>query len=113
MAAALLAKLKINKPPVPKQNVEINIREKAAAVIEVPTREAVAREAVAREAVAREAVAREAVAREAEAPLAEAPLPEAPLVHRPAVKIVDESKNVNFDRDTFLKSFKNPKKLVL
>ena len=31
MAAALLAKLKINKPPALKQEMEINIRERAEA----------------------------------------------------------------------------------
>jgi len=58
MSLALLAKLKINKPPVPKQNIEVNIPN-------IEQKEGVEVKA----------------------------------------KIIDDTKNANFDRDTFLKSF--------
>ena len=66
MAAALLAKLKINNPPVTKQQVEINIRGNPAAFD---------------------------IEKQEKAP----------------ATIIDESKNANFDRATFLKTFKKPK----
>ena len=64
MSLALLAKLKINKPPVPKQNIEVNIPN-------IEQKEGVEVKA----------------------------------------KIIDDTKNANFDRDTFLKSF-NKKRLI-
>jgi hypothetical protein len=73
MSAALLAKLKINKPPVAKQPIEVNIKGQPAPAEKAPAEE------------------------EEEM--------EAPLVT--GYKIVDESKN--FDRNTFLKTFKKPK----
>jgi len=60
MAAALLAKLKINNPPITKQEFEVNIRGN-------------------------------------------------PAIEKPAVTIRDESKNMNFDRASFLKTFQKPK----
>jgi hypothetical protein len=66
MAAALLAKLKINNPPVTKQQVEINIRGNPAAFD---------------------------IEKQEKAP----------------ATIIDESKNANFDRATFLKTFKKPR----
>ncbi len=62
MAAALLAKLKINNPPVAKKEFEINIRGDIAAI-----------------------------------------------ENKGAATIIDESKNANFDRATFLKTFQKPK----
>ena len=95
MAAALLAKLKINKPPAPKQEIEINIRGKAP----VPRQERVERDF--------EQDKEKELEQPLLPPLKAAPAP-IPLERRVAF-VVDESKINKFDRDTFLKSFQKPK----
>jgi hypothetical protein len=87
MAAALLAKLKINKPPVPKQQIEIRIGEKAP----VPA----------------QAVAPALNREREEEPIELEGLPKEQIRRLPLV--VDESKKIKFDRDTFLKTFQRPK----
>ena len=86
MAAALLAKLKINKPPVAKQLVEINIKglgdEPALLAADAPKK--------------LNLKPREELIGPLKAPLTE-------------VKIIDDSMKANFDRDTFLKNFQRPK----
>ena len=82
MAAALLAKLKINKPPVAKEIVEIKIRGKAEG-LDLGLRQQ-----------------REPGQKEDE---------REPVLVKPAAKIIDESMNANFDRGTFLKNFQRPK----
>ena len=91
MAAALLAKLKINNPPMPKQNIEINIKGKDVGQRPVLERPAAVGPARAAEEEREEGKKEEGVKAAA------------------AVKIIDESKKANFDRNTFLKSFKRPK----
>ena len=87
MAAALLAKLKINKPPAAKQLVEIKIRGKA--------------EGLEDEGV--QNVQKEfGVQKELGEPKMAGPI-------KPAMKIIDESMNLQFDRNTFLKNFQKPK----
>jgi hypothetical protein len=84
MAAALLAKLKINKPPVAKEIVEIKIRGKAEGLdLGLGLRQQ-----------------REPGQKEDE---------REPVLVKPAAKIIDESMNANFDRGTFLKNFQRPK----
>ena len=86
MAAALLAKLKINKPPVAKQLVEINIK----GLGDEPT-------LLATDAPKKlNLKPKEDLIRPLKAPLT-------------AVKIIDDSMKANFDRDTFLKNFQRPK----
>ena len=80
MAAALLAKLKINKPPVAKQLVEINIKGKA-----------------------------EGLGAERPFPEMKEPAQQVGIKPIEGAKVVDESKLAKFDRDTFLKSFVRPK----
>jgi hypothetical protein len=92
MAAALLAKLKINKPPVPKQEIEINIRGKAPA----PGQKA--------ERLERDIDQEEDIIKEQPKLLTERP-----QLERRVAFVVDESKKNKFDRDTFLKSFQKPK----
>jgi hypothetical protein len=97
MAAALLAKLKINNPPMPKQNIEINIKGK-----DVGQRPALERPA-GLEGEGEKAIEIEKKAIEEEG------IEEEGKKVAAAVKIIDESKKANFDRNTFLKSFKRPK----
>jgi hypothetical protein len=95
MAAALLAKLKINNPPVKKQDIEINIREKRD----------VDKPAVDKPGPAAPAIDKPGPA----APAIDKPGPAAPAIEKHVVKIIDDSKNADFDRVTYLKTFQKPK----
>ena len=90
MAAALLAKLKINKPPAAKQLVEIKIRGKA---------EGLEDEGVQKE---QKELGVQKEQKEPGEPKMAGPI-------KPAMKIIDESMNLQFDRNTFLKNFQKPK----
>ena len=89
--AALLAKLKLNKPPAIKKDMEINIRGNINAKKVVQKKKEDGRD-------------KEEEADEAD----EADEDEIQEKQMKGVKIIDES-NKKFDRDTFLKSFKKTK----
>ena len=92
MAAALLAKLKINKPPVGKQEMEINLPAKREPGKGMELAKGMEPVLNIKEPVLREAL----------------PLPLA----EPTLNIIDERERGAFDRNTFLKTFKNPKVLL-
>ena len=87
MAAALLAKLKINKPPVAKQIMEINIKGKVDVDVE----------------------GRAEVEGRVEADYERLITQKEPRLVAPKFSMIDESKVAKFDRDTFLKNFQRPK----
>jgi len=93
MAAALLAKLKINKPPAAKQLVEIKIRGKAEGLEDEGVQNVQKEFGVQKEL---------GMQKEPGEPKMAGPI-------KPAMKIIDESMNLQFDRNTFLKNFQKPK----
>ena len=110
MAAALLAKLKINKPPVIKQSVEINIRGKAEGIAKAEGLGAKAEGIVKAKP---EQVIGVLKTKEPEVEYEEPGANEVGAdevgANEVGAKVIDESKIANFDRGTFLKSFVRPK----
>ena len=86
MATSLLAKLKVNKPPAVKKDMEIRMKGKVNGFDKLKTQE---------KEPAEEDEAQDTIKK---------PPPE-----KRKVMFVDETKNKDFDRATFLKTFQRPK----
>jgi hypothetical protein len=96
MATSLLAKLKVNKPPAVKKDMEIRIKGKVNRADAIEKKDKEKAEAIAMEDSDEE---QDAMAGNIKK------LPS----QKPKVLFVDETKNKDFDRATFLKTFQRPK----